>query len=435
MTFVRGPAGWPEQVSVTGSAETFRELTQQVAGLDDASLEEEFRALELEARRLEARRAALVAEVDRRRLWAADGHRGMRGWCKAIAVWSNGECISHGRVAALTAADRGVGDALLAGDLGCFQVAEMARVHANPRVADAFAGAVGEFVSWAGRVDAEEFRIMLARWVAVTDPEGACRSAAACHAARRVDAGVSDGRFQWEALGAALDGATILAVFERFCAAELAADWDEARERHGADAGPERLARSHAQRRFDAFVAMCEAAATAAPGAARPEPLVNVMVDQETFTSTLAEMGLLPERHGELTHLSVIDRFCETSTGVVLDPFTAVGLALHGHVRRVVYGSDGHVIDLGRRQRLFRGAAMQAVLLQARHCIWPGCGVPKTRCEIDHLRAWADDGPTAPVNGGPLCSHHNRFKHRRYRIQRDPSGVWHTFRPDGSRIG
>jgi hypothetical protein len=93
------------------------------------------------------------------------------------------------------------------------------------------------------------------------------------------------------------------------------------------------------------------------------------------------------------------------------------------------------VIDLGRRRRLFTGAAREAFLLHAPRCIWPGCATPAGHCNADHTHDWQHGGPTASTNGAPLCPRHDRWKNGGYRVRRDADGHWHTLRPDGSEIG
>jgi hypothetical protein len=132
---------------------------------------------------------------------------------------------------------------------------------------------------------------------------------------------------------------------------------------------------------------------------------------------------------------TVDDRRCETTTGHQLDPDDMLAAVLCGHVRRVVLDAAGVVIDLGRRARLFTGAARDAVLLVDRWCIWPGCDIRSGHCQTDHTRPWATNGPTRPGNGGPACARHNRWKQRGYRTWRDPDGGWHTYRPNGTEIG
>ena len=53
-------------------------------------------------------------------------------------------------------------------------------------------------------------------------------------------------------------------------------------------------------------------------------------------------------------------RRCSTLSGKPSDPHDALGAALIGHVRRVVFDSRGVVIDMGRTSRLFTGTARQA---------------------------------------------------------------------------
>lgn len=44
-------------------------------------------------------------------------------------------------------------------------------------------------------------------------------------------------------------------------------------------------------------------------------------------------------------------------------------------------------------------------------CIFPGCGRAARDCDLDHLRAWAEGGPTDDDNLAPECRHHHRVRH------------------------
>jgi hypothetical protein len=111
-----------------------------------------------------------------------------------------------------------------------------------------------------------------------------------------------------------------------------------------------------------------------------------------------------------------------------------VAAMIWGQVRRVVVDSAGVVINMGRRQRLFRGNARQAILLQSTRCVVAGCATPIRRCEADHLTEWGRHGHTDGPNGAPVCGRHNRLKNSGYRVHRDQHGYWHTYRPDGTEI-
>ncbi len=41
----------------------------------------------------------------------------------------------------------------------------------------------------------------------------------------------------------------------------------------------------------------------------------------------------------------------------------------------------------------------------------PGCGMPASRCEVDHTIAWEDGGTTNLENLAPLCRGHHKVKH------------------------
>ena len=186
--------------------------------------------------------------------------------------------------------------------------------------------------------------------------------------------------------------------------------------------------------------------------------VVNVLTDARTWGLILADAGLAPTENlaGEpidpFTGLPVgaerdllrdlladPDAFasmrCETSRGTLLHPHDVLRATLAGHVRRVVVDARSVPIDMGRKQRLFTGAAREAAKLLVRRCDHAGCDLPDDFCEVDHVVEWNDGGPTDQDNGGVECGHHNRLKHRRRTAtRRDIHGRRYTIRRDGSII-
>ena len=154
----------------------------------------------------------------------------------------------------------------------------------------------------------------------------------------------------------------------------------------------------------------------------------NIVWDADTI-------GELARRFGGASPapLDPTTSVCRTLDGVALDPTEAFASVFVDRLRRVVVDAAGVVIDLGRARR-FTGGARLAVQLADSHCPWPGCDVPASACEIDHSIDHARGGETHPHNGGPFCGRHNRHKQKGFAVWRDPSGVWHTYRPDGSEI-
>jgi hypothetical protein len=171
---------------------------------------------------------------------------------------------------------------------------------------------------------------------------------------------------------------------------------------------------------------MARAAATA-PVGPRPSAItVDVLIDHDTYFTHVAG-GLRPASE----YRQVV---CRIKGGRRLHPDDAVNASLVGHIRRVVHDSSATVTELGRRSRLFRGNAREAVMLLAATCAWIGCDRPVAWCDADHSRSWKAHGATVPRNGGPLCSCHNQLKERGFQVTRDDDGTWHTYDPDGNEI-
>jgi hypothetical protein len=183
--------------------------------------------------------------------------------------------------------------------------------------------------------------------------------------------------------------------------------------------------------------------------------LVNILIDASSWTNLLTAAGLTPNTNNPNTDnpnvggLQVADRDllaellgspvplsqrrCETSTGIQLHPHDVLRAALAGHVRRVVVDSAGVVIDMGRRQRLFTGAAREAAMLLVLRCDHPGCELPADWCDVDHAVEWANGGTTDQTNSGIECNTHNTTKTKRqWRTKRADNNRRYTIRPDGS---
>lgn len=103
--------------------------------------------------------------------------------------------------------------------------------------------------------------------------------------------------------------------------------------------------------------------------------------------------------------------------------------------------NTGQVMWTGTTRR--RPTARQTREVQARlpSCVFPGCRMPATECDLDHTQAWAGGGPTTTDNLAPLCRHDHRVKHQAgWKLQRQPNGqhVWtsrlgHTYITPGDR--
>jgi hypothetical protein len=101
---------------------------------------------------------------------------------------------------------------------------------------------------------------------------------------------------------------------------------------------------------------------------------------------------------------------------------------------RLARDPDGHPLDVGRAVRLVTPAIRKTVEARDRHCVFTGCSAPTWWREVHHVIAWACGGPTSLANSGLLCERHHTQAHHGFRIERDATGHWHTYRPDGIEI-
>lgn len=328
---------------------------------------------------------------------------------------------------------------LAAGEIGVDQVREIAKLHANPRLRELIVDGDVRLVAHAQR-DFESFSEVLHRWEQFGDPTGAEQRHAQAHGGRNAMVFERDGVVHVHATCGSGQGAVLMEIFQRQCDAEFLADWEAARaESWERDADGDRidamacLARTDAQRRMDALHRLVVRGVAASPEAVTPEPLVNIVITKAEFDAELAAMMRGDRVSMSATIDEVDDKRCETTTGLTISTRDAVIASMLGDVRRVVIDSSGRVVDLGRKRR-FTGAAREAVLLDGRRCLWPGCGRASARNQIDHTREHARGGRTAPDNGGPACGRHNRLKTHGYTARRDSTGTWHVHRPDGTEL-
>src|SRR6056297_2719840 len=436
------------------------ELVEELLGCDDSSLDQRLRTLELERRRVEAELALTANEIDRRRSYADDGHRSLKAYLRGTCTYSDGEATRVRRLAAATAGVPGLAEALHHGRIGTPQANELAVAHANRRVRDRLVEFAPMLLDLAERLSFREFGTCIQRFVMLADIDGAHRDLDESVAGRRVRVDNLNGSLSLDGSGGdPLVNAELAAIFRRFCELEYEADVAARRAEHGDAADEYPLPRTPAQRSYDAFVQIMRGAVAnheAGRPAHAPDPLVTILVDHRTWGHLLAEAGLAPdatlagEEVDPFTGVAsprdlladviedpdgVASRRCETSTGQVLHPHTVLRAALAGHIRRAVLGADNLPINLGRKARVFTGAARDAAKLLAIHCDHLGCGLPADMCEIDHSTEWSDNGRTDQDNGTPKCGSHNRQKHRkRWRTRRDTHGRTHTIRADGTII-
>ena len=91
--------------------------------------------------------------------------------------------------------------------------------------------------------------------------------------------------------------------------------------------------------------------------------------------------------------------------------------------RTTVTDNNGQVIHIGITRR--RPTTSQKRDIHARYptCVFPGCLIPATECDIDHTTPWSQGGATSIENNAPLCRHDHVGRHKAgWTYQRLPDG-------------
>lgn len=432
-------------------------LFEEFVGLSEAELDEQIRLAEAENRAAAARSAALLAVATARQIHLADGHHSIKGYLRATCNWSNTEVTRSRRLATVIEAIPAVGEALLASRIGIPQALELAKAHANRRVGHLVAEIAQVLLEHAEHLPFDDFKTCVDRFVMLADLDGAFNDLTANLEHRTALVTEVGGSVDISAHGGSpLTATKMITIFERFVQAEFHKDVEARRAEHGEQADQFPLPRSAAQRQFDALEAIFDAAATAGNDGQIADPVVNVVVDDRTADEAFTRAGILLPNGNRLDTdqlaaavpldalitetvddpASLLQRRCETTTGIPVHPALMLQAALTGQVRRVVLDSDGVVIDLGRKRRLFTGSARVAAKLLARRCSHPGCNVAATFSDVDHLDEWArDHGATDQRNADIQCGRHDRFKHRkRWRTRRSTTGRIYSIRSNGTIV-
>lgn len=105
-----------------------------------------------------------------------------------------------------------------------------------------------------------------------------------------------------------------------------------------------------------------------------------------------------------------------------------------GWTRVLTHPETGMVLSVGRDRYQPPAELARLVTWRADRCMAPGCGIPASRCQIDHSLAWKDGGTTSVWNLGPLCQGHHTVKHHgRWQIRQLEGGDIEWISPTGRR--
>ena len=352
---------------------------------------------------LRAAVVSAVGEIETRELHLKDGHR-------SIATY-----LAHHhrlrRPSAAATAQLAHKRWLLPNTVAALQTGQISEAHAQIigrawtlKLAKDFARDEALLVEKALELSFEQFYFFIEHWKNIADPDRGKANAERAVRERRAYCSHVGDRVHTNAVSDAISGTILIAAIDRVAQELFAQDWAETKAEHGADATPALMPRSSAQRRHDALILLVERGSAAHPDAKRPEPLVNIVCDYETFQQAVAELA------GEQADYQ-LDSTCALLDGTPITPQQALEQALHGFVARIVMGADDIIINAGRTRRFFTPRMKAILAVRDRHCTWPGCDAPPSRCEADHIIEYQHGGRTDINNGRNACPYH----HRQYR--------------------
>ena len=212
--------------------------------------------------------------------------------------------------------------------------------------------------------------------------------------------GSLDGRFHLDAVG----GEKFQAAVESYVQADR----------------PAGDTRTRAQQQGDALVQLADNALASGSlpilRTVKPHVLVMIGIDDLTDPATRPGAG-------------------EMGFGASISAARARWLACDGNVSRVVMGPEGQPLDYGRTKRIVPTGLRRTVELRDRHCVFTGCEASSHWCDVHHVLEWVlDEGETSLENSALLCERHHTKVHHGFRVERDPDGRWHTYRPDDTEI-
>ena len=432
----------------------FVEIGDEMLSWSTGRLDIELRDIELAHRALAARRAACLHACEARQVPDDDGHRSLKAYVRATTNQPGAVAAIQVRRARFCRRFQAAGEALLGGQIGVAQVDVLARLAGHPRAGHLVdSDLVAMFLEHAEHFSSREFAALVDRWLMLADPDGPVPDDVE---QRNATVHGVDGRLSVTVTGGdPLTTDRIRLIFDRFCEAEYRRDLELRRQVHGPTADHVPLARTNQQRRFDAFVAMCDTANEHADAPGRPvDVCVNVLIDQATLHDAFAQAGVtLPngdvfnpadldtltarQRDALLVELCdpqrMLDRRCETASGQPVHPTLVARALLGGWIRTVIVNARREIVEVSSARRLFSGPWAVAAHLARPTCEHPGCELPGHLCDIDHRVPYPRGGPTAQYNSAIECNTHNRLKHTRgWQTLRALNRRLITVRPDGT---
>jgi hypothetical protein len=349
---------------------------EDLSELADDRVKADFEALHRAIERLEFQRLRLLAQIDRRRLFATRGHLSSAAWL--VATYRVGWPKAKADVRLAQSLD-GMPVACKAMDAGQISLAALGLLgEAQQGEPEAFARSESVLVDAARVHSVPHLRGALIHWSQLSASERV-GAEEALRSRRRLDVfPAMSAMVRMDGDLDPLNGGSVLTALNSVLDAEA---------RSGAPDD-----RTPAQRRADALGEICRQWLDRSdrPSIAGERPHLSVTVPAEALVTT----GTGALKHGGQTSPAELRR-----------------IACDASVTRVVLSGESQPMDVGRRTRVVSTAVRRALVLRDRECRFPGCGRPEPWCDAHHVVHWADGGSTSLDNLVLLCRRHHGSVH------------------------
>lgn len=124
---------------------------------------------------------------------------------------------------------------------------------------------------------------------------------------------------------------------------------------------------------------------------------------------------------------------CHVDDGPAISADALAMIACTATISTMFHGTDGSVLDVGRRHREPPPNLRRAVRERDRgRCRFPGCH--NRRTEAHHVTPWSQGGATCLTNLASLCKYHHRLIHKLGYQVTAADGDFTFRRPDGTLI-
>ena len=396
---------------------------------------------------------ALIAELDRREVWAAQGALSCAHWLSWACGIDTHTAREKVRVARALTELPLLSEALAKGELGYSKVRALTRIATSENEADLLDIGLHGTAQHVEKFVRLHRRAKRAEETARADAQHENRGLTFRHE----DDGtvVLYGRFPPEM------GARILSALDAAMAAHAAeqpaAGWDDEgsapqdvpRGTSGEDSssaatttGADARAPLAAHRREDAEVLLSDVPrGTFIRGPSRTVRRADALAWMaERMFEPDDVPALAPDRHEIVVHVEAevladgrAGR-CEIEHRTAIAAETARRLCCDAGIVPVVDGPSGEPLSVGRRTRSIPPAVRRALLSRDRGCRFPGC--PAThRLHGHHVKHWANGGETSLDNLILLCPVHHRLVHEGgFDVQRLDDGAFRFTNPHGLTI-